>query len=204
MPLCLSVLGRIHVLCTIQALAQADTQHSGFVLGSWRTWLPFLRGSHLCAHVRVSSGPVWEHSEQHEPHARQQHWPCRVLREQRLGPCSTSSLESCGVVSGPVASSGPSQFPSPSQVHGSARHDYGSRLQTSASGAVAGTSLAHSSGQVARGQGSPHEDVGYIRVPVTNQVSSDAAATWSDQRSCDSTWSCIESVCMVVQSALAR
>ena len=82
------------------------------------------------------------------------------------GPCSTSSLESCGVLSGPIASSGPSQFPSPSQVLGSTRQE----PYVGQSGSLPAT--APSTGQLnpTRAFSSAHDDVGFMRIPVTNQV----------------------------------
>lgn len=82
---------------------------------------------------------------------------------RQLGPCSTSSLESCGVLSGPIASSGPSQFPSPSQVLASARQEPFGGKQGSVPSSATGRNPT-------RGVKSAHDDVGYMRIPVTNQV----------------------------------
>lgn len=93
---------------------------------------------------------------------------CALLRvvkptDRQLGPCSTSSLESCGVLSGPVASSGQSQFPSPSHVLASSRQEPFSTQH----GTVPSPSP---SGHAARAFSSAHDDVGYMRIPVANQV----------------------------------
>jgi hypothetical protein len=92
---------------------------------------------------------------------------CRHI-EVRKAPCSVSSLESCGAISGPLASSGRSQLPSPPRTIPSYAIDTSrGGLKSSA----AGQSASHGRGPEARCTSiSLPDDVGYIRIPVINQV----------------------------------
>lgn len=109
---------------------------------------------------------------------------CRSGQLDRLRHCSTSSLESCGAVSGPIASSCPSQFASPSHAVGAGRHDATGR--SAASVPVATTSGPSRPASTSCNNGSTSEgDQGFTRIPVSNQVRSVAVAGTSVRTCCD-------------------
>lgn len=98
---------------------------------------------------------------------------CRSSQLDRLRHCSTSSLESCGAVSGPIASSCPSQFASPSHAVSAGRHDHGGRVSSSVPVASSSANPRQVS-TVANAISTSEADQGFTRVPVSNQVCNSA------------------------------
>eukprot|EP00892_Ulva_mutabilis_P005448 jgi/Ulvmu1/3275/UM151_0023.1 len=89
---------------------------------------------------------------------------------ERLRHCSTSSLESCGAVSGPIASSCPSQFASPSHAVGAGLLDNGGRAAASVPIAPSSSHKRQASASLGNAVSAADPDQGFSRIPVANQA----------------------------------